>query len=350
MSTRHTATRVHLLALCGWLLAASAASARDLTVVAWGGNTQDAQRQIYFQAFSTSTGKPVLEESWDGGIGVLQAKVKAGSPNWDVVQVEADELALGCDDGLFEKIDWTSIGPKTDFIKSAVSDCGVGAFVWSTAIAYDGAKLPQGPQSWADFWDVAKFPGKRALRKGPKYTLEFALMADGVAPEKVYEVLSTPEGVARAFAKLDKLRPNLIWWESGAQPLQLLASGEVVMTAAYNGRITGINRTEGRKFKVVWPGSIYAVDSWVILKGAENRTLGEKFIAFASQRDNLAKLPRFVAYGLPRPAAMEQVPAELQADTPTAPENLKGSIPLNVEFWIDNSESLTARFNAWLSK
>ena len=122
------------------------------------------------------------------------------------------------------------------------------------------------------------------------------------------------------------------------------------MTAAYNGRITGINRTEGRKFKVVWPGSIYAVDSWVILKGAENRTLGGKFIAFASQPDNLAKLPRFVAYGLPRPAAMEQVPAELQADTPTAPENLKVSIPLNVEFWIDNAESLTARFNAWVAK
>ena len=166
--------------------------------------------------FRSRPANAVLEESWDGGIGVLQAKVKAGSPNWDVVQVEADELALGCDDGLFEKIDWTSIGPKADFIKSAVSDCGVGAFVWSTAIAYDGAKLAQGPQSWADFWDVAKFPGKRALRKGPKYTLEFALMADGVTPERVYEVLSTTEGVARAFAKLDKLRPNLIWWEFGS--------------------------------------------------------------------------------------------------------------------------------------
>jgi putative spermidine/putrescine transport system substrate-binding protein len=99
----------------------------------------------------------------------------------------------------------------------------------------------------------------------------------------------------------------------------------------------------------VWPGSIYAVDSWVILKGAENREDGQKFLAFASEPDNLAKLPKFVAYGLPKPEAMKQVPAELQAELPTAPENIKGAIPLNVEFWIDNSESLTARFNAWLA-
>ena len=94
-------------------LSALEASARDFTVVAWGGNTQDAQRQIYFEPFSKLIGKPVLEESWDGGIGVLQAKVKAGNPNWDVVQVEADELALGCEDGLFEKINWDRLGGRS---------------------------------------------------------------------------------------------------------------------------------------------------------------------------------------------------------------------------------------------
>ena len=222
--------------------------------------------------------------------------------------------------------------------------------MWSTAIAYDAAKIANGPQSWSDFWDVIRFPGKRALRKGPKYTLEFALLADGVSEDKLYDALSTREGIDRAFRKLDELKPHLIWWETGAQPLQLLASGEVVMTSAYNGRITGINRTEGRKFKIVWPGSIYAVDSWVILKGAENRALGEDFIAFASRPENLAKLPRFVAYGLPKPEAMRAVPAELEADLPTSSLNIKNAIPLNVDFWIDNSESLTARFNAWLAR
>lgn len=339
-------------ALCAFtaVAAAGTAAARDLTVVSWGGTYQDAQREIFFKPFAEATGQPVLDESWDGGIGVLQAKVKAGNPNWDVVQVEAEELALGCADGLFEKLDWSQFGGEDAFLPSAVHECGVGAIVWSTAIAYDSARIAEGPQSWADFWDTEKFPGKRALRKGPKYTLEFALLADGVPAEEVYSVLSTPEGIDRAFAKLDALKGDLIWWEAGAQPLQLLASGEVAMTSAYNGRITGINRAEGKAFKVVWPGSIYAVDSWVILAGAENRDRGVEFIAFASQPEHQARLPEFVAYGLPQKEAAAAVPAELQADLPTNPANLEHALPLDVDFWIDNSEELTERFNAWLAQ
>jgi len=331
-------------------VAALPAQARDLTVVSWGGNYQDAQREIFFKPFAELSGKPVLDESWDGGFGVIAAKVKAGTPNWDVVQVESEELALGCADGMYEQIDWEKIGGKDRFLPSAVSDCGVGAIVWSTAVSYDGDKLKEGPTSWADFWDVEKFPGKRGLRKGAKYALEFALLADGVAADDLYDVLRTPEGVDRAFAKLDELKPHVIWWESGAQPLALLSSGEVVMTAAYNGRISGINRTEGKNFKVVWPGSIYAVDSWVILKDAENAGPGLDFIAFASKPENQAKLPAFVAYGLPNKDAAAMVPAEFQADLPTDPKNLEGALALDIDFWIDNSEALTQRFNAWLAQ
>ncbi len=242
------------------------------------------------------------------------------------------------------------MGGKDKFLDSAVNDCGVGAIVWSTAIAYDGDKLKDGPKSWADFWDVKKFPGKRSLRKGPKYTLEFALLADGVSKDKVYEVLATDEGVERAFKKLDELKPNIVWWESGAQPLQFLASGEVAMTSAYNGRITGINRTEGKNFKVVWPGSIYAVDSWVVLKDAANKDAAQDFIAFASLPENQSKLPKYVAYGLPNKAAAAEVPADLAKDLPTNPENMTEAISLNTDFWIDNAETLTQRFNAWLAK
>ncbi|WP_152047530.1 ABC transporter substrate-binding protein [Aureimonas psammosilenae] len=342
--------------LTGVILAVSAglgapgAAARDLTVVSWGGTYQDAQRDIYFKPFAAKTAKPLLDESWDGGIGVLQAKVKAGAPNWDVVNVEAVDLALGCDDGIFEKLDWDKLGGKDKYLPKAVSDCGVGANVWSTAIAYDGAKLADGPKSWADFWDTRKIPGKRALRRGPQYNLEFALLADGVNKDEVYEVLATPEGVDRAFRKLDELKSNLVWWESGAQPLQLLASGEVAMTSAYNGRITGINRSEKKNFKVVWPGSIYSVDSWAVLKGAENRQAGMDFVAFASEAENQAKLPAYVAYGLPNKDASALVPAEYRADLPTDSNNIADALAIDVDFWIDNTEDLTERFNAWLAQ
>ena len=324
---------------------------RDLTVAGFGGTTQEVFKQIYFTPFANQTGKPVLEESYDGGYGILQSKIQSGNPNWDIVQVEVEELIRGCDDGLFEKLDWDKLGGKDKYIDGAASDCGVGNMVWSTILTYDGDKLKEAPKSWADFWNVEKFPGKRALRKGPKYTLEFALLADGVKKEDLYTVLATPEGLDRAFKKLDELKPHLIWWEAGAQPLQFLASGEVVMASTYSGRIPGLNKTENRNFKMVWPESIYAIDSWVILKDAANKDTAMDLIAFASLPENQVKMPmNNIAYGVTNKAAIPNVPAEFSKDLPTTPANQKDAIFLNGDFWIDNSEELTERFNAWLSK
>lgn len=335
------------------VLVASAglAQARDLTIVSFGGNYQDAQREIYFKPFTAAEKTPILEESWDGGIGVIAAKMENPPADWDVVQVETEELALGCADGLYEEMDWEKLGGKDMFIDAAVHDCGVGTIVWSTAIAYDGDKLKDTvPQNWADFWDTEKFPGKRGLRRGPKYALEFALIADGVPLEEVYEVLATPAGVDRAFAKLDKLKKDIVWWESGAQPIQLLASGEVAMTAVYNGRIAGINKSEGKNFKIAWPGSIYAIDSWVVMKDSPNKEKGFEFIKFASQPENQAKLPEYVAYGITNKAASDLIKPELLGDLPTAPANLEVAIPLDGDFWVDNIEELNKRFNAWLAQ
>ncbi len=281
---------------------------------------------------------------------MLQAKVKAGVPNWDVVEVEAEELALGCADGIYEKLDWAKLGGEDAYLPAAVSECGVGNIVWSTGLSYDGDKLAEGPKTWADFWDTQKFPGKRGLRKGPKYALEFALMADGVPADQVYEVLSGEGGVDRAFKKLDELKADIIWWDAGAQPLQLLSSGQVVMTSAYNGRISGINRTEGKKFGFVFPGSVYAIDSWVILKDSPNKDAAMDFIAYSSKAENQAKLPEFIAYGLPNLGANKLVPEQFQKELPTTDENISGAVALDVDFWTDNSEELTQRFNAWLAQ
>ncbi len=332
-------------------LGATAVQARDLTVVSFGGTFQDAQRELFFAPFAAASGQPVLEEAWDGGYGVLQSKVRAGQPNWDVVQVEAEELALGCADGIYEQLDWDKLGGMDSYIPGGASDCGAGHIVWSVAIAYDGERLTgDQPESWADFWDVETFPGKRGLRKTAKYALEAALLADGVDGADLYDVLSTPEGVDRAFAKLDELKPDLVWWEAGAQPLSMLQSGDVVMSSVYNGRITGLNRTEGTNLQLVWNQSIYAVDSWVILAGAENKDAAQDFIAFANDPENLSQLPAKIAYGLPVIAAAEMIPAEFAPDLPTYADNLEVSINLNVDYWVDNSEELTTRFNAWVAQ
>jgi putative spermidine/putrescine transport system substrate-binding protein len=331
-------------------LSAGSAIAADLTVTSWGGSYQDAQREVYFEPFKQATGIDLVEDVWNGGVGAIRAKVEGGGQEWDVVQVEAEELVLGCEEGLYAPIDWQAVGGKDQFIDAAVNECGVGTIVWSTAIAYDGDKLEDGPKSWADFFDTQNFPGKRGLRRGPKYTLEFALMADGVPPDQVYEVLGTEEGVDRAFAKLDEIKDDLIWWEAGAQPIQLLGSGEVIMTSAYNGRISAANKEDGRNFKIVWPESIYAVDSWVILENSPHKDAALEFIAFASEPEHQKELPEAIAYGVTNKDAAAQIDLSLLENLPTAPDNLKAAIQLDTEFWVEHIEPLTERFTAWAAQ
>ena len=159
-----------------------AAHAAELTVVNFGGANGDAQKAAFNEPFQTQTGNKVTAVEYNGEQAKVKAMVEAKHVNWDVVEVETGDIARGCDEGLYEKLDWSKLGNKADIIKAAQQPCGAGIFVWSTALAYNGDRLKTAPAGWADFWDVKKFPGKRGMRKGAQYNLEFALMADGVAP------------------------------------------------------------------------------------------------------------------------------------------------------------------------
>jgi putative spermidine/putrescine transport system substrate-binding protein len=318
--------------------------------VSGGGAYQDAQREVYFKPFMEAKKINLVEESWDGGVGVLRAKMQGGANNWDVVQVESEELLLGCEEGLYEKVDWAKVGGEDKFLPAAVSDCGVGAIVYNFIFAYDADKLKDGPKSWTDFWDVQKFPGKRGMRKGPKTTLEIALMADGVPPAEVYKTLATDAGVDRAFKKLDQLKPHLVWWEKGSQPPQLLASGELAMTVAYNGRISAANKSEKKNFKIVWPNSLYTIDSWVIMKDSPNKAQAEQFIAFASQPENQKNLPTKIAYGVTTKAATSMIDKAVLEELPTAPEHIASALNIDDAFWLENLDKLNQRFNAWVAR
>ncbi|MFO6078656.1 extracellular solute-binding protein, partial [Pseudomonas aeruginosa] len=241
------------------------------------------------------------------------------------------------------------IGNSTeDFVPGAIQPCGVGFFVWSTVLAYNADKLKSAPTSWADFWDIKKFPGKRGLRKGAKYTLEFALMADGVAPKDVYGVLATKEGQDRAFKKLDEIKSSIQWWEAGAQPPQYLASGDVVMSSAYNGRIAAVQKESN--LKVVWNGGIYDFDAWAIPKGAKKQKETLKFIAFSVQPQQQKTYSENIAYGPANKQAVPLLDKALLKDMPTTPENIQNQVAMDVTFWADYGEQLEQRFNAWAAR
>ncbi|AGI22394.1 ABC transporter substrate-binding protein [Pseudomonas sp. MT3] len=349
MSKSLKAAGLKLAALSvGLACAAQSMAATDLTVVSFGGANKNAQVKAFYTPYEKSTGNKIVAGEYNGEMAKVKAMVDTNSVSWDLVEVESPELARGCDEGLFEEIDPAILGKAEDYVPGAVTSCGVGFFVWSTVLAYNADKLKSAPTSWADFWDTQKFPGKRGLRKGAKYTLEFALMADGVAPKDVYKVLATKEGQDRAFKKLDQIKPSIQWWEAGAQPPQYLASGDVVMSSAYNGRIAAVQKESN--LKIVWNGGIYDFDAWAIPKGAKKVDESLKFIAYSVQPEQQKTYSENIAYGPVNKNAVALLSKDLLKDMPTTPENMENQVGMDVTFWADYGEQLEQRFNAWAAK
>ncbi|MFD1883676.1 ABC transporter substrate-binding protein [Paracoccus pacificus] len=351
-------------AICGF---AGAAYAQDqaLDLLSWGGAYGKSHVQAYALPFEAETGIKVNVSDADNPATPLKAQVEAGNVTTDVASVEYADAVRLCDEGLLENIDVGILTAGTDgtaatedFIEGAVTDCFVATDVYSMVMAYDDSKFPDAkPSTPADFFDTAKFPGKRTMRKGAKFNLEYALLADGVPADKVYETLGTPEGVDQAFAKLDTIKNDVIWWEAGAQPPQLLADGEVTMAFAFNGRIFDAATSEKKPFKIVWDGQIYEMEGWVIPKGAPHLDNALKFVAFSTGSEPLARAAEWISYGPPRKSSGKLVgkfqgddSVDMAPNLPTSEANLKNALASNLDFWVDHDAELNERFNAWLAK
>jgi putative spermidine/putrescine transport system substrate-binding protein len=330
-------------------LAAGLSHAADITVVNFGGANGAAQKAAFIEPFQKGGANKVVMVEYNGEMAKLKAMVEAKKTSWDVLEVESGDIGRACEEGLIEKLDFSKVGKKADFMPEAIHECGVGVFVWSTVLAYNADKLKAAPKNWADFWNTSKYPGKRGMRKGARYNLEFALMADGVPTKEVYKVLATKAGADRAFKKLEELRPHIQWWEAGAQPPQFLVAGDVVMSTAFSGRIDSAQR-EGKNLQVSWAGSIYDLDYWTIPKGTPNKDAAEKFIAFASSAEAQKTYSTKIAYGPANVTALKLLDAKTLASLPTSPNNAKDAVQNNLKFWTDHGEDLEQRFTAWASK
>ncbi len=327
---------------------AQAQTPAHLTVVGFGGALQNAFRKAYWEPYAAQHGVKLTEESYDGGIARLKAMVLSSATTWDVVQMDENEMILAGDEGLLERFDWKTFTGAADIRPEAKSDYGVGAFVWSKVIAYDGKRV-SGVSSWSDLWDTTRWPGKRALRKQARMTLEIALLADGVAPKDVYSTLSASAGVDRAFAKLDQIKPQVQWWETGAQPLEWIASGDVVIAAAYNGRVAAA-RTSGRDFRISWNQQLYAMDFWARPKGSKNPQAAQRLVEAMVAPEGQARFAEAIPYGLTNNAASARLPEALQNQLPTSSQHLEGALLVSTPFWVDHEEELQRRFSLWVSK
>ncbi len=339
------------------------AAEESITVVSWGGAYERACKEGYFDSFEEATGIKINIADFNGGLAQVRAQVESGNIQWDVVDIESQDGIIGCDEGLFEPLDEIELpdGPdgssaSDDFLEGSISECAIGTVTWSTVVAYNATTYKTDPPSTVkDFFDIEKYPGRRGMRRTPEVNLEFALIADGVPIEEIYETLSTEEGVDRAFAKLDTIKDSLLMWEAGAQPPQLLADKEVVMTTAYNGRIFNAQTVEEQPFVIIWDGQVRDFAQFVIPLGAPNMENAIKFVQHAALSSSQAGVANRISYGPVRLSAWELVgkhiptAIDMRPHMPTHPDNSKTVLTNNPAWWAENKDNLFERFSAWLS-
>ena len=243
-----------------------------------------------------------------------------------------------------------------DFGDFIVSPCFIPQIVYSTTFGYRKDKVSKPMTSVCDVFDLKTFPGKRSLEKKPINNMEWALICDGVSPSKVYDVLETDAGVSQAFAKLDTIKSNVVWWTAGAQTPQLLADGEVVVGSTYNGRLFALIEEQKQPVAMLWDWQVFDLDGWVVPTGGKNKAETMKYLKFATDTQRLADQAKFISYGPTRASSAPLVGKHaklgiaMAPHMPTDPNNAKTTLLFNYEFWADNRDDLDAKFNAWLLK
>lgn len=360
-------SRFSLRVLVLWIIICIPAPVRSqqvLTITTWGGAYEASQREAYFAPFAREAGVDIRLKPYNGGVEPLRRQATSAGGAWDVLDMTEPDALAACEEDLLEPFDAKvlSAAPdgtpaREDFLSGAFLECGVAHIVYATVLAYDDRAFPgEKPHTVSDFFDVERFPGKRALRRKPIAVLEWALLSYGVPISQIYDLLSTERGMRLAFRKLDRIRDHIVWWDSGSEPPDLLESGEVAMASGFNGRFFNSRVNKNIPITVIWDGQFLDTSVWVISKDTPRRKLAEKFIRFATKAENMAAFARLIPYGPTRRSAIRRIGLHAKSNVPmlphmpTSPNNLQRAIRAD-SLWYAHTELVRQRwFNEWLSQ
>jgi putative spermidine/putrescine transport system substrate-binding protein len=312
-----------------------------LTFVSYGGAYQDAQSKGWIDPYMKANSNVTIVQDQPVDYAKIQAMVQAGNVTWDVADV-GNDFGLDRNADILEPIDCTVV-PCADFPKQFVGTYRIADIIYGVVMAYRTDKFHSGsePQGWADFFDLARFPGKRGLWKfASGGVFEFALVADGVDPKKLY-----PLDIERAIKKLDTIKDSIVWWDTGAQSAQLLADGEVTIGHSWNGRIYNIQQTKA-PVAIQWNQAFQTADYLVVPKGGKHVAEAMKFIAYATSPENNAAVSYFIAYAPPNPKAIAKVDPTKKNDLATTYSDK--ALFFDDEWWDKNFKTVDQRFQEWL--
>ena len=347
--------------------------AKPVTIASWGGAYTEMQRLGPAAYAEKKTGINTQFVDYSGGLSELKAQKKSGRIKWDIMDVFAMDTIIGCDEGLFHKFDFDrDFAPapdgtpaSQDFLTLMPNKCAVGNILYSWTWAYNTNNVKGTPKTIKDFFDTKKFPGKRALYKGALSNLEIALAADGVKPgnggANIYKILSTKKGRQRALYKINDLcadpQGGCVFWSAGAQPAELLANGEVVMSTAWNGRLFNAEM-EGLPIKQVWDAQIIDYEFFVLVKDGPNYKNGKalKILREMTSTAGGASQLKYIAYAPWRRSAINYIKdrepfykdgkTNMLPQMSTSPQNTKNFIFIDFLHWADNGRENGEKWEA----
>jgi putative spermidine/putrescine transport system substrate-binding protein len=309
------------------------AQENQIIMTVGGGAWEAAQDVAYFQPFTEETGIEVVKVP-EPEMAQVRAMVETGNVTFDLSSGQAaSDVYVFAEEGILEPIDYSFFDQETldGMFDDAKFEYGVASLYYSLIGGYRTDTFPEGPTTWAEFWDLEAFPGPRTLGPGlgtAYCTWEVALLADGVAPDELY-----PIDFDRALASLDRIRDEVVtWWDVGGVPAQLLTDGQVELASAWNGRIQALI-DEDVPVAINWNQGMLLWDLMYVPKGAPNAENAMKLLAFMSRADRQAVFAENIAYAPSNSGAYEFIPEERAAILPTAPDLLEQQIPQDYAFW-----------------
>ncbi len=309
--------RYSVLVLIGLLFWHSVSFGKDdeLIVSTWGGTYEAAQNEAYFEPFMQTHDIQINLKSYNGGITPLQLSDNPGIATFDVIDLTESDALAACDNRLIAEFDRSILLPapdgtsaRNDFVGDSLFKCGIAHLSYATVLAYDDRAFPnEKPNSVADFFDIEKFPGKRAIQRTPKGILEWAMLSYNVPARQIYDLLSTERGFKLVTKRLNQIRDHIVWWESGQEPVELLRDGKVVMASGYNGRFFEARINQDIPITIINDGQFLELGVWAIHRQARRPDLAAKFIAFATSTERMAAFSNLLPYGPTRQSAYERI-------------------------------------------
>ena len=315
-----------------------------LYVNTWGGPWTETERRAFFAPFTERTGVTVRTVS-PVSFAALKAQAQSGRYEWDVTAINEPAWIRAATDKLVEPLNW-SIIDRSRLPQDAITHDGVAVCVLSTNLCYRTDKFRNDtPRTWADFWDVKRFPGARGMYQDGRTCVRQALLADGVPRDKLY-----PMDIDRALAKLSELKPHVkVWWRQSAQAQQLIRDGEVDLQPIWNSGATALKR-QGVPVEVSWEGALPVRTILGVVKGAPNRDNAFRYIQLCLEPERQAQFAQGVGYGPVNVAAYDHIPADVARDMPTHPANAPLCAVIDAAWEAEHSNEIEERFLQWLVK